>query len=161
MIAARPADINPPPQPTGISKFERLFRTAAGLDIDKSDIKRHEEFIHAKLYDLLVVGEATAKVNGRDAIETFDLPITRGLESSIDAFLAIEEDVALAPILDRLAARPPLDLPLSEETDQWLPRIVGGLSVALARSIKIIDADVKNPQSAHWERAKQIFDLLL
>jgi hypothetical protein len=39
--------------------------------------------------------------------------------------------------------------------------VAGGLSVALARTFKLIDPDVKNPQTAHWERAFQIFALLL
>jgi len=34
--------------------------------------------------------------------------------------------------------------------------------MALARSFKIIDPDLKNPQARrHWERSFQIFDLLL
>jgi hypothetical protein len=42
-----------------------------------------------------------------------------------------------------------------------LPDVVGGLSVALARTFKILDPDVKNPQTSHWERAFQVFDLVL
>jgi hypothetical protein len=38
---------------------------------------------------------------------------------------------------------------------------VGGLSVALARTFKVLDPDLKNPSSRHWERAFRIFDLLL
>jgi hypothetical protein len=38
---------------------------------------------------------------------------------------------------------------------------VGGLSIALARSFKIIDPDLKNPKSEHWERSLRLFDLLL
>jgi len=33
--------------------------------------------------------------------------------------------------------------------------------VALARTFKIIDPALKNPQSEHWERSQRIFDLLL
>jgi hypothetical protein len=66
MIAQLPADRMPPPRPTGISRFERLFRVAAGLDIDKSDIKRHEDFVNRKIYDLLICAEETARLNGRD-----------------------------------------------------------------------------------------------
>jgi hypothetical protein len=33
--------------------------------------------------------------------------------------------------------------------------------VALARSFKIIDTKLVNPQSVHWERAYRLFDLLL
>jgi hypothetical protein len=40
-------------------------------------------------------------------------------------------------------------------------RLAGGISVALARTFKIIDPALKNPQSEHWERSQRIFDLLL
>jgi hypothetical protein len=33
--------------------------------------------------------------------------------------------------------------------------------VALAHSFKIIEPGLKNPQTAHWERAFALFDLLL
>jgi hypothetical protein len=39
--------------------------------------------------------------------------------------------------------------------------VVGGLSVALARTFRIVEPGLKNPQTRHWERAFQIFDLLL
>ena len=42
-----------------------------------------------------------------------------------------------------------------------LPEIVGGLSLALARTFTIIEPKLRNPSSAHWERAFRIFDLLL
>ena len=32
--------------------------------------------------------------------------------------------------------------------------------MALARTFTIIDPELKNPQTKHWERAFQIFDLL-
>jgi hypothetical protein len=162
MIAQRPADrAIPPTHVMGISRFERLFRTAAGLDVDKSDLKRYSDFINQKIYDLLVRGEATAKANGRDIIEPFDLPITKGLQESINEFKFMDEQIELQPILDHLTARPPLDLAYSDATEAQLPHIAGGLSVALARTFKIIDPDLKNPQTRHWERAFQIFGLLL
>ena len=58
-------------------------------------------------------------------------------------------------------ARPPLDLAYGVETEARLPEVAGGLSLALARTFKIIDPDLKNPQSEHWERSFRIFDLLL
>jgi uncharacterized protein DUF1931 len=33
--------------------------------------------------------------------------------------------------------------------------------VALARTFTIVDPDVTNPQTRHWERAFRILDLLL
>jgi hypothetical protein len=144
-----------------IDKFERFFRAAGSLDIDKEDLRRYEEFINHKVYDLLLRGQAAAKANGRDLIEPFDLPVTKGLQESMHAFKSINEDIELAPILDQLTKLPPLDLDYTDDTRARLPEIVGGLSVALARSFKILDPDVKNPMSEHWDRAFRIFDLLM
>jgi len=144
-----------------VSRFERFFRAAAALDVDKDDLKRYSDFVTEKLYDLLVMGKATAKANGRDIIEPQDLPVTKGLQESVHAFRALDEDIELQPVLAQLATWPPLDVTVSEETEARLPGLVGGLSVALARTIKIIDPEVKNPATEHWERAFHIFKLLL
>ena len=121
-----------------IAKFERFFRVVAGLDVDKSDLRRYSDFVNAKIYDLLLRGQAAAKANGRDIIEPFDPPITKGLQERIHEFRNIDEQIELKPILDRLAALPPLDLAYSEETEAHLPEIAGGTSVALAHAFKII-----------------------
>ena len=64
-------------------------------------------------------------------------------------------------MLDRITPRPPLDLALTHETEVRLPLISGGLSVALAHAFKLIDPTARNPTTGDWERAFQIFDLLL
>ena len=162
MIAQRPVDwAEPSTHVMGVAKFERLFRTAARLDVDKQDLRRYSNFINQKVYDLLLRGEAAAKANGRDIVQPFDLPITKGLQESIHAFRELDEKIELKPILDQITALPPLDLAVSVETEARLPTISGGLSVALAHSFKILDPDLKNPQTVHWERCFQIFDLLL
>ena len=144
-----------------IAKFERFFRLAAGLDVDKSDLKRYRTFVNDKIYDLLLRAQAAAKANGCDVIEPHDLPITKGLQERIHEFRRIDEQIELQPILDQLAARPPLDLAYSEETEARFPEIAGGISVALAHSFKVIDPDLKNPQTKHWECVLRIFGLLL
>ncbi|MGW9432939.1 DUF1931 family protein, partial [Streptomyces decoyicus] len=60
----------------GVSRFERFFRAAASLDVDKNDLKRYSDFVDGKLYDLLLVAQAAAKANDRDIVEPWDLPIT-------------------------------------------------------------------------------------
>jgi hypothetical protein len=144
-----------------VSKFEHFFRIAASLDVDKDDLKRYSDFVHQKLYDLLIRGEATARANGRSIIKPFDLPITKGLQESIHQFVGLDEDIELKPILEELAIRPQLDLDYGDDLTAEFPAIVGGLSVALARSFKIIEPGLKNPSSEHWERSFRIFDLLL
>lgn len=144
-----------------VARFERFFREAAGLDVDKTDLKRYREFVHAKLYDLLLIGVANAKANGRDIVQRSDLPVTKGLRECVHAFRRLDEEVELQPILDAMATRPLLDLPVADEVDAQLTELAGGLSVALARSLRQIDPSVKNPQTEHWERAFALFDLLL
>lgn len=148
-------------RPSAVARFQRLFRAAGGLDVDKQDLKRYEDFVDHKIYDLLLIGQAHAKANARDVIRPSDLPVTKGLQESVHAFRELDETIELGPILEQLAKRPPLDLTLAEETEQDLPEIVGGLTLALARTFKIIDPGRKNPHTEDWERAIVIFDLLL
>ena len=144
-----------------VPRLHRFFRAAAGLDVDKDDLKRYSDFVHARLYDLLVMAEATAKANGRDVIESWDLPITKGLQECSHQFVRLDHEIELQPILDRLAEAPQLDLATTEETDQRLPLLAGGLSVGLARSFTIIDPKLVNPSTSDWQRAFALFDMLL
>ncbi|WP_433436247.1 DUF1931 family protein [Nonomuraea sp. CA-141351] len=144
-----------------ISRFEHFFRAAAGLDVDKSDLKRYSDFINRKLYDMLVVAEAAAKSNRRDIIEFWDLPITKGLQENMHDFRDLNEELDLAPILTELRALPPLDLSLSEETESRLSAVAGGLSMVLGKAFTIVYPTLKNPASEQWERLTRLFNLLL
>jgi Domain of unknown function (DUF1931) len=145
----------------GFTKFERFFRAAGGVTVDRDDVKRYLEFVNGAIYDLLLMGQATAKANARDVIEPWDLPITRGLQESVHGFERIDEEIELRPVLDSLAARPPLAAALSEETQARLPLIFGGISVALARTFKLVDTEMKTVGSQEWERAFTLFRLLI
>jgi Domain of unknown function (DUF1931) len=147
--------------PIGVSNFERFFRAAASLDVDKDDLRRYEDFVNRKVRDLLLIGRAAARANGRDVIEPWDLPITKGLQETIHDFRGMDEAAEVRPMLERIVATPPQELAYSEETEGRLPEIAGGLSLALARAFKIIEPRLKNPQTEHWERAYRVFDLLL
>jgi len=119
----------------GVAEFERLFRLAASLDVDKDDLKRLSDFVRDTLHDLLLMGERTAKANGRD--------------------------VKLEPILDQLVHLSRLHLGFSEELQALIPKLAGALTMAVARTMKALDPGLKNPQTEHWERTAAIFKLLL
>lgn len=144
-----------------VSKFERFFRAAAGLDVDKKDLKRYSDFVNQKTYDLLLRGKAAATDNGRDIIQPSDLPVTKGLQESMHEFRKLDEAIELTSILEYIAELPPLNMTYSTDTEAELPRVVGGLSVALARSFTVLDPKLKNPQTRHWQQVFRIFDLLL
>jgi hypothetical protein len=145
----------------GFVKFERLFRAAGGVDVDRDDMKRYLDFVNDALYDLLIIGRNTARANARDVIQPQDLPVTKGLQESTHAFEKIDEQIELGPILDELTARPPLDVTLSDGAAERLPPLFGGVSVALARTFRLIDAEVKAVHSEEWERAFAVFRLLI
>ena len=154
-------NVKPYKRVQGTHQIEHFFRAAAGLDVDKEDIKRYYDFVDQKVADLLLMAQRTAKANDRIRVEPRDLPITKGLQESIHAFEALDLDIGLEPILHRAVPEPQLDLAYSDEVEAYLPAVAGGLTLAVARAFKIIDPQTKHSATQHWERAFQIFDLLL
>ena len=144
-----------------VPRFERFFRITAELDVDKSDLKRLSGFVFDEVSNLLIRAQATAKANVRDVIEPWDLPITKGLQERIHEFEKIDEELGLEPFIAELAARPQLDVTIGDDALNALPGVAGGLCVALARCMKIVDTTLVNPSSKHWQRAFQIFELLM
>ena len=144
-----------------VARFERFFRLAASLDVDKGDLRRYNDFIDQKIYDLLRIGQAHAKTHDHVLIWPSDLPITKGLQESIHVFRGIDEQIDLLPILEGLTKHPPMDLDYNDETKAELPEIAGGMSVALARSFKVIVPGIKNPTTPDCDRAFEVFNLLL
>ncbi|WRL61842.1 DUF1931 family protein [Blastococcus brunescens] len=55
------------------------------------------------------------------------------------------------------AARAPADATFSDETEQLLPELFGGLSLALARAFRSVDPEVVNPSTQHWDRVTDLF----
>ena len=145
----------------GVSEFQCFFRAAGGLDVDKDDLRRYTDFVNRKVSELLLIGQAKARANGRDVIEHRDLPVTKGLQETIHDFRGMDEADQLRPIPEQIVTLPPMDLTYGEETERRLPGIAGGLSLALARCFNILDPKLKNPQTKHWNRAFRIFDLVL
>ncbi|WP_245786719.1 DUF1931 family protein [Lentzea albida] len=140
------------------TRFEHFFRTAAGLDVDKEDLKRYNDFLDQQLQDMYLMAGITAKTNARDVVEAHDFPITKGLQERVREFDKLFSE--LADVLDEMAPRPP-DITLSEEAEAWVPRIAGGISLGLAHTFKILAPDLANPRTTHWESAFRLFDLLL
>lgn len=95
----------------GTHQIERFFRAAAGVDVDKEDLRRYYNFVDQKVADLLLVAQHIAKANDRVRVELRDLPITKGLQETIDAFEALDLKIGLERILERNVSEPPFDLP--------------------------------------------------
>jgi Domain of unknown function (DUF1931) len=65
----------------GFTKFERFFRTAGEVSVDRDDVRGYLDFVNDAIYDMLLLAQATAKANVRDVILPWDLPITAGCKS--------------------------------------------------------------------------------
>lgn len=144
-----------------VKQFQKLFRTAAGLNVDKNDIKRLSSFINDKLADLLLLGQVSARVNNRDVIDFTDLPITKGLQTNIHEFKNMDETLNMQPILEQQAKLPSLKLDYSVNLQSKIPELVGGITVSLAKAFRALDKSIKNPSPIEWEKVEAIYNILL
>jgi hypothetical protein len=145
----------------GIPEVKRFFRAAGDVDVDKDDVKRYWDFIDEKLDDIAIAARDSARWNGRDVIAPQDLPVTRGLQEQMRAVSNLDEADELRRLLRDSLRRPPGDVTFGEETEDVLVEVFAGISLALARSFRIVDPQVRNPSTDHWDRTFDLFRLLL
>jgi hypothetical protein len=111
--------------------------------------------------DIAIAGRNSARWNRRDVIAPQDLPITKGIQERMREFDKLDEAEEIRELLGRVVRRPPADVTLAEETEHLLPELFGGLSIALARLFRVIDTILTHPSTEHWERAFNLFRLVL
>jgi hypothetical protein len=145
----------------GYNRLKTFLRRSAGIDIDKNDMGRLSDLVAVKLNDLLVIGVRNASYNDRDIIMEPDLPLTKGFLEHRQAFRRYEEAIPLQPILEQLAKYPPLERAPSADVEAMLPEIAGTLAMLAGLTMKAIDPDVKNPDTAMWDRVLSLMNLLL
>lgn len=145
----------------GYNRLKNFLHRSAEIDIDKNDMERLSDLIAKKLNDLLVIGVRNASYNDRDIVMEPDLPLTKGFLEHMQDFRRYDEEIALKPILEHLAIYPPLERALSAGVEAMLPEVVGTLAMLAGKAMKVIDPDVKNPDSAMWERVCCLMKLLV
>lgn len=148
-------------QQSSIQTFRRFFRAAAHLDVDDADVQRFSDFVDELIDELVAVGRKSALAEGRDVIEPHDLGLTEGIQERMREFARLEDADEVRGLLARQVRQPPGGVRFSRDAERLLPELFGGLSVALARSVRIVDPELTNPQPEHWERAFLLFQLLI
>ena len=146
--------------PSGIATFERFFRSVASIKIAKNDVRRFRAFVDEQIDDIAIAGRNSAKWNGRDVVVAQDLPITKGVQERMREFDKLEEAEEIRELLRQAVRLPPGDVTFAEDTERLLPELFGGLSVALARSFRVVDPKVANPSTVHWDRVFTLFRLV-
>ena len=146
--------------PSGIPAFEQFFRSVGSVTIHKNDVRRFREFVDEQIDDIAIAGRNSAKWNGRDVVVAQDLPITKGVQERMREFDKLEEAEEIRELLRQAVRQPPGDVTFAEDTERLLPELFGGLSIALARSFRVVDPKVSNPSTEHWDRVFTLFRLL-
>jgi hypothetical protein len=136
----------------GYNRVKDLLRRSAGIDIDKSDMKRLSDLIGGKLYDLLVIGVRNASYNSRDIIMEPDLPLTKAFLERMQDFRRYDEQIGLKEIFEQLSGYPPLERALSANVEAMLPGVAGTLAMLARETMKVIDPDVKNLDNAMCDK---------
>ncbi|HHN73259.1 MAG TPA: DUF1931 family protein, partial [Thermopetrobacter sp.] len=86
---------------------------------------------------------------------------TKGLQESMRQFREMDEQLAAADILAHLARLPALDLAIGADVEAMLPELAGGMTVSLAKVFRVLDPELKNPQTEHWEKVERIYAILV
>jgi hypothetical protein len=146
--------------PSGIPVFQRFFRSVASIKIDKNDVRRFREFIDEEIDDIAISGRNSATWNRRDVVVAQDLPITKGVQERMREFDKLEEAQEIRELLRQVVRQPPADVTFADETEELLPELFGGLSIALARSFRVVDPTVTKPSPEHWNRVFTLFRLV-
>ncbi len=89
-----------------------------------------------------------------------DFPITKGIEERVPEFDKLEEAQEIRGLLRQVVPQPPADVTFADETEDLLPELFGGLSIALRRSFRVVDPTVSNPSPEHWNRVFTLFRLV-
>ncbi len=142
----------------GAHKIEALFKKATGLQISKEKVKEISDVIDQKFHDLLLIGEANAKYNGRDVIWYSDLPLTKAFRESMQKFKDLEEELALQDVLDHMKTLPPL-YALEVELENKAAEIVGTLVYVLANIAKEFSKNDKVVSADDLKSAERILNL--
>jgi len=149
----------------GYTRLESLYRRFLGLDLDKSKAEMIIEVSSKKLEDLFRVGLERAYIRGSDVVEYYDLPITKGLQETIEWYRREREKLndprlELGPIVDYLAGRI-MGLVIGETVRENLQDLTAAILLLIGLVIKLVDPGTRKPSKEAIERASRILDLTL
>jgi len=153
------------PRVVGLPRLQALYRRFVGLDLDKSRAAQVLEIAERKLGDLFEVAAERARAEGRGRVEWRDLPLTKGLQATMERYERERERLGdprldVAPILGFLEV-PLGGLEASEEVRERLPVLAATVLLLVGYVVKLVDTRARKPSKEDLERAERILDLTL
>lgn len=149
----------------GFTRLQALYRRFVGLDLDKGRAAEVLDVAEKKLADLFEVAAERARAEGRETVKWRDLPLTKGLLSTMERYEREREKLNdprldLGPVLEFL--RTPLGgLEVDEEVREKLPTLAATVLLLVGYVIKLVDPGARKPSKRDIERAERILDLTL
>ena len=131
----------------GYFGIRTVFRFGGEHQDRQNDVRHFRDFVDEQIDEIAIAGRNSAKGNRRDVIVAQDLPITKGVQERMREFDELDEAEEIRELLltSQVVRHPPGDVTFAEDTDQLLPELFGGLSVALARSFRRTGRDNFQP----------------
>ena len=149
----------------GYTRLQALYKTFTGLDLDKSKAEQIIEIASKKLVDLFLAGQKKAYAMGSDVVEWIHLPLTLGLERTIEEYRRQREKLNdprldLEPIVNYLEGAIG-GLVIGETARENLQDLAATVLLLIGYVIKQVDPAAKKPGKDDVERARRILDLTL
>lgn len=149
----------------GLPRLQALYRRFVGLDLDKGRAAEVLEVAERKLGDLFEVAASRAEAEGRDVIYWRDLPLTKGLLSTMERYERERERLQdprldLGPLVEYVAG-PARHMELGEDVREKLPSLAATVLLLVGYVVKLVDPGARKPSKRDIERAARILDLTL
>jgi len=149
----------------GLPRLQALYRRFVGLDLDKGRAAEVLEVAERKLGDLFEVAASRAEAEGRSVIYWRDLPLTKGLLSTMERYERERERLQdprldLGPLVEYVAG-PARHMELGEDVRERLPSLAATVLLLVGYVVKLVDPGARKPSKRDIERAARILDLTL
>lgn len=149
----------------GYTRLQALYKAFTGLELDKSKAETIIEVASKKLADLFIAGQRKAYAMGSETVEWIHLPLTLGLEATIERYRRERERLNdprldLDPIARYLEERVG-GLVIGETVRENLQDLASTILLLIGYIIKEIDPTARKPSKSDIEKAEKILDLTL
>jgi hypothetical protein len=124
----------------GLAWLSRFLNRVSGLTFEEAQAEQIASLVEVRLVALFDVAEEVALANGRTAVLSQDLPLTKGMRRLVGEVEPLVREIDAQPLFQFLT-HAGVPGPLDAEVRAAVPRIMGALLLLAARVIAIVDPE--------------------